>query len=351
MIRTLVVLLLGTATLPVSSVTAEPPSRAMFRFADPRITEASGITAGLVSRGVFYVQNDSGDRNRFFAIDARTGTTAATVIVPGARNVDWEDIAVAPDRAGAASVWIADIGDNDAARPTVRLYRVREPKIDSSWDDHLVRIPVQRVWRLRYPGGPVDAESLAVSPSGTAYIVTKTLGRATVYRVPGWRPGVQALRRVGRITFHPTGTADPFGSAGQLMATGAAISPDGVLFAVRTYSDAWVWRLGERSMARALRTDPAVVSLPRDRQGEGVAFVGGGLVIDSEGMHSVATAVPLPHRVRAATRPGVASTAPRAPTAAHASGSNAGVFWIVGGVGVALATLALGVGLATRRWR
>jgi hypothetical protein len=272
------------------------PSSTLFRFADPRITEASGIARGLVSPGVFYVQNDSGDTNRFFAVDGRTGATAATITVTGARNVDWEDLAVARDAAGAASVWLADTGDNDAVRHSVQVYRVAEPRIAATERNRVLRVPVAQAWRLRYPGGPADAEALAVAPDGTGYLVTKELGGATVYQLPAGAPGnrVQLLRRVGRIAFHATGTDNPFGPAGQLLATGAAIPADGSMLVVRTYADAWIWPLGSRGIRAALRSTPTVLPLPAEQQGEGITVVGHRLVVDSEGAHSAVAAVSLP---------------------------------------------------------
>jgi hypothetical protein len=163
MIAALVVTAVGTAP-------AAAPSRRthlLFRIADPRITEASGIAPGIASPGVDYVENDSGDTNRFFALNRRTGATAATITVVGARNVDWEDIAAAPDAAGTPSVWLADIGDNGAVRDEVQVYRVAEPHVRAADRNRTVRVRVADVWRLRYPGGPVDAESLAVAPDGT----------------------------------------------------------------------------------------------------------------------------------------------------------------------------------------
>src|SRR5262245_44525722 len=96
----------------------------LFLVADPRIVEASGIATSIVHPAVMYVHNDSGDSARFFALDGHTGRTVATYTVPGATNIDWEDIAVARDRRGVPSVWLADIGDNDANRTEVRIYRV-----------------------------------------------------------------------------------------------------------------------------------------------------------------------------------------------------------------------------------
>ena len=142
----------GTATL-------------LFQLGDARIDEASGIAVGIASPGVVYVQNDSGDSARFFALDARTGRTLATFTVPGARNVDWEDIAVAPDDRGVASLWIGDIGDNDSVRKEVTIYRVDEPRVDMTAGFRAATTGAPQVWRLRYPDGPADAESLAVAPA------------------------------------------------------------------------------------------------------------------------------------------------------------------------------------------
>ena len=61
---------------------------------DPRMSEVSGIAAPAADPRYVYVQNDAGDSARCFAVDTRTGRTAAVYPVPRARN-DWEDLAVA----------------------------------------------------------------------------------------------------------------------------------------------------------------------------------------------------------------------------------------------------------------
>ncbi|HEU5266275.1 MAG TPA: hypothetical protein VFU35_06225, partial [Jatrophihabitans sp.] len=218
-------------------VGAQPASAAaglVCHLHDARIDEASGITQGIASPRVLYVHNDSGDTNRFFALDAGTCRTIATVTVPNARNVDWEDIAVAPDAAGTPSVWLADIGDNAAARTEVAVYRIDEPRLRPGEPATSIRSGPADVWRLRYPGGPVDAESLAVSPRGVGYVVTKSLlGASTVYRLPprADQARVQQLTRVGAIEFTPTSPGGPVELARQVAATSAAFSPDGTRFA------------------------------------------------------------------------------------------------------------------------
>jgi hypothetical protein len=238
------------------SVGAPFGTRLLFRLADPRINEASGIAAGITSPGVVYVHNDSGDAPRFFALDARTGATLAVYTVPGAAALDWEDIAVAPDARGVPSVWLGDIGDNNGVRREIQVYRVDEPRVDPTRRDVAVPSSPAEVWRLRYPDGAVDAESLAVAPDGTPYVVTKSLlGSSTVFAAPRQaRAGrIQQLRRLGSIQFALTSTPGPFSLAGHLMATGADVSRDGSLLTVRTYTDAYLWRLrgGARCPARA----------------------------------------------------------------------------------------------------
>lgn len=190
------------------------PGQLLFRITDERIAGASGFAVGLASPGVIYVQNDSDDRNRFFALDVRTGATAATITVPGATNVDWEDIAISPDADGRPSAWLADIGDNRAQRREVDVYRVDEPNIARTARGRSLHTDRPDVWRLRYPGGAVDAESFAVTPAGTGYIVTKSFtGDSTVYRLPP-HPDHYRCRccsALGRSASSPTGPPDSHG--------------------------------------------------------------------------------------------------------------------------------------------
>jgi hypothetical protein len=181
--------------------------------------------------------------------------------------------------------------------------------------------------------------------------VTKSLATSTVYRLPPRpNPGrVQAVRRVATVAFAPTGTPNPFGIAGALSATSAAIAPDGSAFVVRTYSDACVWRLDGTGLRTALARPPTVLALPRQPQGEGVGITRHALVIDSEGLHTAVYSVPLPNGPSAATSPspGARGTASQP---APRSGDDAGVGWPVA-IGAAVAVLVLAVGFAAWRRR
>ena len=307
--RLILVGLLAPLVLGIASAHAAATA---FHITDSRIDEASGIAAGVRSPGVVYVQNDSGDRARFFALDATSGRVLAEYDVPGASAVDWEDIAVAPDAHGTPSVWLADIGDNMRQRSQVQLYRVDEPVVDRSRHDVTASTTRPDVWRLRYPSGPADAESLAVSPHGVPYIVTKSLdGDSVVYAAPATPDAstVRPLRRIGAIRFAFTGTPGPYAPIGELTATGADLSTDGAWFVVRTYTDAYLWSVPGDDLAAALRAKPTVVALPRQPQGEGICFAGGAVLIDSEGTDSPVYRVSVPKVAPRASTP--ASTSPR----------------------------------------
>jgi hypothetical protein len=303
-----------------------PAPQVVFRLSDPRIDEASGIGLGIRSPGVLYVQNDSGDSARFFALDATTGRLLTVYDVPGATNVDWEDLAVAKDSRGVPSVWLGDIGDNDAKRSEIDIYRVDEPAVDRSASGSTRTTTTPQIWRLRYPSGPSNAESLAVAPGGAAYIVTKSVfGQSRVYAVPP-KPdpnGVQTLKQIGGISFSITGSPDPFAPIGELTATGAALSRDGSLLVVRTYADAYLWRVANSNVAAALRTPTERIALPLQPQGEGVTFDGPSLLTDSEKAGSAVYSVPLPAALTVPVAPRTTPAESRVRSAGRSSSSGA----------------------------
>jgi hypothetical protein len=309
---------------PAAAAAASP----VFRLSDPRLTELSGLALGHRSPGVLYAQNDSGAAAEFYALDAHTGTVLAVCRVPGARNTDWEDLATGPDPAGRWSVWLADIGDNAGSRSEVRIYRVPEPVVGSG-----TRIDTGRpdVWRLRYPDGPHDAESLVADPVGRRlYVITKAVfGHSEVFEVPADPDParVQPMSLIGSIDFAFTGTPGGPNPVGQLTATGAGMSADGTLLAVRTYTDAYLWPVGDDRIGTALdrigaalRRPPVRVPLPAQPQGEGIAVDGHALLIDSEQRGSAVYRVPLTEAVLA--RLGEPASSSAAPAGSSPTGSS-----------------------------
>ncbi|SOD72346.1 hypothetical protein SAMN05892883_1745 [Jatrophihabitans sp. GAS493] len=310
---------------PRSDVTLTASSRRLFDLRDPAIDEASGLVVGSKSPGVLYAQNDSGDSARFFAMNAETGATVAVCTVHSATNVDWEDMAGGHDVDGKAYIWIGDIGDNDSSRDSITVYQVPEPTLAASDRGVPCSVTPTKTWKLRYPDGAQNAESLMFDPlRHRLYIATKTFsGSSNVYLVPQQpTTGVQQLQRIASISVGPTDDASatngPVGVAGGFMVTGGAFSPDGSLLVLRTYSSAHLWRVNGGDVAAALQQPQLSFDLPAQPQGEGIAFtsVTGtvhtprqvGLLIDSEKSGSGVYAVTL-------TLPPVATPTPVAPIA------------------------------------
>ena len=231
--------------------------------------ELSGLVASRTQPGVLWAHNDSGDRPRVFALRP-DGSVLADLDVPGARAIDWEDIAI---RGG--DLYLGDIGDNDERRPSIDVYRVAEPHVPA--DGTTAR--AARL-RLRYPDGPHNAETLLVDPnSGGLTIVTKQLdGRSGVYVAPARSPtATTTLRLAARLRL----------GAGALV-TGGDVSADGSVIAIRTYDSVFAWRRRSGiSLAAALRGRPCVSPTRlRDGQGEALALTrdGGAFFTVPEGV-------------------------------------------------------------------
>ncbi len=240
---------------------------------DPGLAELSGMTS---IDGVLYAIGDSGADNRVAVLDANCAVDR------------WMDVPVDPYdvedlTAYDGSLWLADIGDNQMRRDTVALTRM-DPTTGAG-----------ELHRLTYPDGAHDAETVMIEPGGRPVIVTKELSGVSGVYVPTGdetvtelsNPGPTALRKVGEIAFSATGTVGgpPF-VVGSILATGGAVSIDGTVAAVRTYTDAYLFRLSDGDIASAL-VDPnaprAVVALPDQPQGEALTFLDdGSLLLGSE---------------------------------------------------------------------
>ena len=233
------------------------------------VHEASGAAPSLTHAGIFWTHNDSGDP-AVYAIDAN-GALAGRVTVAGATVTDWEDIAAAPCQGGNC-LYIADIGDNQAARPSVTVWRVPEP----APGDGTTR-PAQAI-ELRYPEGAQDAEAMFVL-NGAIHIVSKgETGPIALYRAPaGAAPGQPAqLERVRELATDEQKRSDRI--------TGASASPDGRWIVVRTLKSASFYPAAEFTGASGGTAREMDLSGLEEAQGEGIGFASNSAVIlTSEG--------------------------------------------------------------------
>lgn len=249
---------------------------------DPVLNEVSGVAASRTNPPLLWVHDDSGGAPSVYAVRP-DGTPVATYTIDGATNTDWEDIAVGrgPQR-GVSYLFVGDIGQNNAPRDHVTVYRVAEPEAPFSNTGTLTGAAVIS---LRYPDQPIDAESMFVDPrSGDLYVIDKELlsrvGR--VFRAPA-RTLVDGadvtMREVASFTLEGD---DPVLATGVARfpgtwITGADISPDGSTILVRTYRRVLAFSRGERStVASAFRRPPCAAPQIDEPQGEAIGFAANG---------------------------------------------------------------------------
>lgn len=275
-------------TLPRASGAGYGSAKQLGRLQDPAVQESSGVASSSRSDRFFFTHNDSGDSARFFAVDM-SGRTVATFQVPGAKNVDWEDMARTRDERGRSVLYFGDIGDNTATRKSIQVYRVEEPEVNPDRPGQARSTGTAEVFTLQYPDGPRDAETLMADPSGRLYLVSKSPAGSTVYAAP--HPLVAGktnrLRPIGSIQFLflPGGDGGVRTQLRRLLATGGAISPDGKRLVIRTYADAYEWDLPGGDVAAGLKGKARRVPLPAMQQGEAIAYTrdGRGLLTTTEG--------------------------------------------------------------------
>ncbi|WP_062439692.1 hypothetical protein [Herbidospora daliensis] len=323
---------IGLALLVVVlwAVPAQADDDELFEFADPRITESSGLAVSPTHPGIVYTHNDSDAGAVFYAVDSKTGKTKAAYTVTNAEARDWEGMAAYRDSSGRGVLFFGDIGDNlDGAWPDISVYKVTEPARLRSGSVSAVR------YRFRYADQARNAEGLMVDPrNGRLYVVTKEFD-GLVYAAPKQlrTDRVNVLKRVGSA---PT------------MATDAAFAPDGSSFVIRTYFSATLYRKIDEEISG--------VAMPMLRQAESITYAADGksLLTGSEGGRSPVVRVPLPESAVPSPSPSpTLSEAPEAspaaarPVSAESQGANTGLM-IALWLGVAVGAVGIIVGIA--RW-
>jgi hypothetical protein len=254
----------GDAGVPASVCTVADGSRAL----GAEIHESSGVAVSRAHAGVFWTHNDSGEP-LLYAVDGQ-GRTAGRVRVSGAAVEDWEDLALAPCPAGGDCLYVADIGDNDARRPFVTVYRVPEPEPGAS-----ASAPATAI-RLRYPDGAHDAEAMFVL-NGAVHVVTKgESGPIALYRAPADAGAEAVLERVRSLS------EDQVDRPARI--TSADARADGRWVVLRTLHEAAFYpaaALAGSGEAAARRVDLRALG---EAQGEGIAFgADGSVYVTSEG--------------------------------------------------------------------
>lgn len=271
-------ILAGSAAVAHAQAPAPQPAVVLVDTAvirAPKLEESSGIVASRRRPGVYWSVNDSGNDPLLFATDS-AGTDLGYVRVTGARNVDWEDIAMGPcTTASGTCLFISDTGDNGARRPHVVIYVVPEIDPPAASADTLRTVAIQDSIILRFPDHPHDAEALVVTSDWLLLTTKDRTGPAMLYRAPRVATGARTLEFVTNLALQTSLIR------GRIV-TGAALSRSGSLFAVRTYTSLHLFELHGSQPVPI--TDLQGLSIPVvETQGEGITFDDEGrLVLSSE---------------------------------------------------------------------
>ena len=276
------------------------------------LTESSGAAASATQPGVVFTLNDSGNEPLLYATDS-TGADRGVWRVTGARNVDWESIAVAPCAASETGarqeprscIYIGDTGDNAGRRPTRTIYRVPEPSAQRT--GHIGATPRAERLVYEYSDGPHDVEAMYVAPDGDVFLISKRplenaagrLRRALVFRLPraAWTASM-----TGRADLVDSLPIVP-GSAPWRMITDAALAPDHRHLAVRTYTQIFLFETDTATGRVDANVAPAVCNIAGlALGGEGVTWLDarGTLLLTSEGQFAPVQRVRCPLPVRGA---------------------------------------------------
>ena len=241
------------------------------RLADPSLDEVSGAAISARDPGVVWVIEDSGNPATATALSP-AGTTSSSLSV-NVSNTDWEDLAIR-QRDGAGTLFIGDIGDNDAVRPEVTVLRIAEP------DPHMPSSTVDpETLTMRLPE-PANAEALLVDPlTDDILVVTKSIDGHAAVLVAAGAGGA------------PDGSVLEMTDAGQLdlgllsAVLAGDIAPDGSAVALRTPSRVLWWPRDPSATIAQTLTGGEPCALPSlvDPLGEALALSDRGYVLIGEG--------------------------------------------------------------------
>ena len=273
-----------------------------------KLDEASGLATSLRAADLFWSINDDGPAV-IYALNP-AGQHLGKVDIVGANNRDWEDLA-SFSLDGVAYLAIADIGDNDSKHKHLSLYVVEEP--DPEQD------AVELAWQIDfvYPGGPRDAESMAVDPeAGVIYVLSKRTVPAELYELP-LRPidsGEVTAKPVGKIKKLPQPTPQQLRRAAEngwgWQPTAMDIAPDGSSVLILTYDGVnYFARADGQSVPAALKGRAMHLSLGSYENAESIAYTqdSQAAVVTFEGRHSPVIRVELDMQPRTTTNsPGAA---------------------------------------------
>jgi hypothetical protein len=237
-----------------------------YPVAQGNVDEASGMADSKANPGYLWVHQDS-DTPSDIALLSHTGEFLKKIYIRNVWNRDWEDMAIAKGpEPGKDYIYISDMGDNYYRFSSYYLYRFPEPSKSVDTIFSFERI------EFKYPDGYHDAEAFIVDPSTSdIYIITKRDEQSRVYvmEYPYSLNTANTVRYLFNLPYNGV--------------VGAALQPDNLGLALKTYSDINYYPIvpGE-PMSTVLKKNYTKLPYQGELQGEAITFT-----IDGKGYYTL----------------------------------------------------------------
>tara|TARA_R110001592_G_scaffold125077_2_gene334305 strand:+ start:2740 stop:3663 length:924 start_codon:yes stop_codon:yes gene_type:complete len=232
-------------------------------IASEDIDEASGLVASRSNNNYLWTHNDSGGEPIVYLM-SKTGANASNARLEGARNTDWEDIAMGPGPDDAIQyLYVGDIGDNSARRSNLTIYRVAEPNLNVPNIPSTQTLSNVEAINYVYSNGSRDAESLMVDPlTKDIYVVSKRESQVGLYVLPYPQSVIEMDTAEFLVNMPYSGFV------------GGDISLDGSEILIKTYFEIYHWpRANGVTVKDALTAEkPSRLIYTAEPQGEAICF-------------------------------------------------------------------------------
>jgi len=224
------------------------------------LEEISGIAASQLSRDIFWIHNDSGNKNYIYAINDKA-ELVSTFKLAGIKNRDWEDIAVSNGPKGKSYIYIADIGDNKSIYKNKYIYRMPEPLIMNRNNKIRTIIKIDKI-TFQFPDGIRDAETIMVDPiKKDIYIISKREKKVHIYLLPF----PQSTNEMITATF--------LGKLNISKVVGGDILFDGQMVIIKNYTKVFFWKKGKSEQLQdVFNREPENLPYMLEPQGEGICW-------------------------------------------------------------------------------
>lgn len=226
--------------------------------------ELSGIASSVTNPGILYVHEDDAGTNIVPLTNAQ-GDDLGKLVLDNISTRNIEDVRVAPGpEAGKSYIYLADIGDNNASRKTITIFRFAEPVLKDLSGTSAIHVQSIDKIELAYPKGAVNAETLLVDPvTKDIFVASKETSRSTIYMAtyPQSLTSTTVLKSVVKTDLD--------------LLTSGDISPGGSEILLRNKGQIWYWkRTAGQSVAQTILTAPqAAPYAGNEHQGEGICFM------------------------------------------------------------------------------